>query len=207
MPKLSVVLPCWKRENLTLQMINCVCMQTFDDFEIFVLGDHCKEFDKIITSNNFYYFKNILQNRLHYFNFEQHDGTSSQAINYAMKYSSGDWFIFLSNDDYLLNNHFENYVNLSEKNQSDICLFNTYVNYGDGILKTRFAKVELEKCGHSEMCVSKNVYKNAPLHTRNYGHDFEFLINALNMGYTYSLANNSPTYIVNSDLSRERSWG
>jgi hypothetical protein len=182
-------------------------MQTFNDFEIFVLGDSCKAFDKTINSQSFKYFKTILGYRLRYFNFENHDGTSAQAINYSMKHGTGDWFMFLSNDDYLLNNHFENYVKISETSKSDICLFNTFMNYGDGFLRTRFPKIELGKCGHSEMCVSKKVYKNAPPHTRYYGHDFEFLINSINMGFNYHIADNKPTYIVNLDHTREHSWG
>jgi|688.fasta_scaffold38348_9 glycosyltransferase involved in cell wall biosynthesis len=207
MPKLTVTLPSWGRENLTKRMLNCICMQTFSDFEIFFLGDNCQAFDKILKSADFMYFQKVLGNRLNFFNFKDRDGTSSQAINYSMQKGSGDWFLFLSNDDMILNNHFENYVTISENKQTDICLFNSFVDYGNGILKTRTAKVELEKCGHSELCVSKKTYKNAPLHSRNYGHDFEFLINCINMGFSYSLANNNPTYIVNSDLTRERSWG
>ena len=59
MPKLSVVLPSWGRYDLTLRMLNSISLQTFEDYELFFLGDACQIFEKIILSEDFKYFKDF----------------------------------------------------------------------------------------------------------------------------------------------------
>jgi glycosyltransferase involved in cell wall biosynthesis len=207
MPKLSIVLPSWGRDGLTKTILNAVCMQTFQDFEIFFLGDCCPIFEKIITSEEFIYFKKQLGNKLIYKNFLTHDGTSAQAINYAMQNSTGEFFLFLSNDDNIFPNHFENYYTYLKKSGKDFGIFKTYLDYGNGVLHVRQPIVAFTKVGHSELCVSNNIIKNAPEHSRLYGHDFQFIANIINMGYQYELFNNPPTYIVNMNHTRDHSWG
>lgn len=187
--------------------MNCICMQTFQDFELFFLGDKCPTFDKITQSEDFKYFKEILGDRLIYKNFDSHDGTSAQAINYAMKHGKGDYFIFLSNDDLIFPNHFERYVKLTEEAKCDIGIFNTSLDYGNGLLVERVPELAFTKIGHSELCVSKKVYKSAPPHSRLYGHDFEFIANAINAGASYRMFKGAATYIVNMNPYRPHNWG
>jgi glycosyltransferase involved in cell wall biosynthesis len=206
MPKLSVVLPSWGRYDLTLRMLNSISLQTFEDYELFFLGDACQIFEKIILSEDFKYFKKIFKNRIIVKNFLKHDGTSAQAINYAMKNCTGEYFLFLSNDDVIFPNHFENYYSSSKEFNCDISVFKTYVDYGNGTLITRIPELYPSKIGHSELCVKRSVIKALPEHSRAYGHDWEFISNALNNGFVPNFQNNIPTYIVNLDNQREHNW-
>jgi glycosyltransferase involved in cell wall biosynthesis len=205
MAKLSVVLPSWGREMLTLRLLNSISLQTLDDYEFFFLGDKCPVFDKIVASEDFAFFKKIIGDRMIVKNFDTHDGTSCQAINYAMKNCTGDFFMFLSNDDNIFNNHFELYYEMSAKSGKDFGLFNTSIDRGNGILELRVPELAPSKIGHSELCVSNDMVKKLPAHTRNYGHDWEFIVNAVNAGCQYQFMQNSPTYIVNL-APREHNW-
>ncbi len=205
MTKLSVVLPCWGRELLTLRILNSISLQTLDDYELFLLGDKCPVFEKIIASEEFKDLEQSIKGKIFIKNFENHDGTSAQAINYAMAASSGEYFIFLSNDDNIFPNHFEEYYRNSLKTKTYLNFFNTYIDRGTGVFDTRVPKLSGGSIGHSELCVKNEVVKILPPHSRNYGHDWEFIVNAVNSGFTYEFINNSPTYIVNL-APREHNW-
>jgi len=171
MAKLSVVLPSWGREMLTLRLLNSITLQTLEDYELFFLGDKCPIFDKIIQSEDFKYMKKIFKDRIIIKNFEEHDGTSSQAINFAMKECTGEFFMFLSNDDNIFIDHFKTYYEMSKQSGKDFGLFNTCIDRGNGILELRTPQLAPSRVGHSELCVNKAMVKNLPPHTRNYGHD------------------------------------
>lgn len=206
MHKLSVVLPSWGRYDLTLRMLNSISLQTLADYELFFLGDACPIFEKIILSEDFQYFKKILKNRIIVKNFLKHDGTSAQAINYAMKNCMGEYFLFLSNDDVIFPNHFENYYLMSKKSGKDFAIFNTYMDYGDGRLVKRNPELVATRVGHSELCISNNMTKILPEHSRVYGHDWEFITNAIKHKFKPAFIENSPTYIVNLNHNREHNW-
>lgn len=205
MPKLSVVLPCWGRELLTMRILNSIGLQTLNDYELFLFGDKCPVFEKIIHSSEYRELKSSLKGKVFEKNFETHDGTSAQAINEAIKICSGEYFIFLSNDDNIFPDHFESYYSNSLKSKTYINFFNTYIDNGSGVLSTRVPKLHPGGVGHSELCVKTEVIKTAPPHSRNYGHDWEFIHYAIQSGFTHDFHNNTPTYIVNLG-PREHNW-
>lgn len=206
MPKLSIVLPSWDREQLTIRMLNAVCLQTFDDYELFFLGDRCDVFDKIIKTEDFLYMKEVFKNRIIVKNFENHDGTSTQAINYAIENMTGEYFLFLSNDDLIFPNHFELYYNTSKSSNKDFCLFNTSIDHGDGVLHKRVPKLAPSQIGHSELCISKQAIKSLPQHVRVYGHDWLFVKSGLDNQCSFNFVANDPTYIVNLSHHRGHNW-
>jgi glycosyltransferase involved in cell wall biosynthesis len=204
MSKLSVVLPSWGRLGLTLRMLNSISLQTLEEYELFFLGDSCDIFDQVLHSKDFQSmnFKGEVIAK----NFDLHDGTSSQAINYAIQNCTGEYFLFLSNDDIIFPKHFENYHSLTETSQKDFGVFKTYIDYGNGALHIRNPQLLPTKIGHSELCFKSDVIKKLPPHSRLYGHDWEFISSALNQQCSYELFNNEPTYIVNLDFNREHNW-
>lgn len=206
MPKLTIVLPSWEREELTLRMLTSISLQTFQDYELFFLGDCCPIFDKVIQSDDFSYLKNVFGNRIIVKNFDTHDGTSAQAINYAVENMNGEYFIFLSNDDLIFPNHFDIYYNSTKDIKEDFSIFNTSVDYGNGVLVTRKPVLAPSKIGHSELCISKKMIQSLPPHSRVYGHDWEFISRGLQSGFKYKMFDNIPTYIVNLSMNRGHNW-
>ena len=204
MNKLSVVLPSWSRYDLTLRMLNSINLQTLEEYELFFLGDCCDVFNNVLSSSDF---KNMnFKGKIIAENFKTHDGTSSQAINYAIENSTGEYFLFLSNDDLIFAKHFENYFNMTKKSGKDFGIFKTYIDYGDGFLNKRNPELLPTKIGHSELCFKTDVIKKLPKHSRVYGHDWEFISSALNQQCSYEFFDNDPTYIVNLDYNREHNW-
>lgn len=203
MTKISAVLPSWGRKNLTLRMLQCVASQTLQEYELFFLGDKCPVFEEIIKTEDFQEIKKTIADRMIFFNFDNHDGTSAQAINYAMKHASGEFFVFLSNDDLIFNNHFETYY---QKSTKELNSFTTCIDYGNGQLVKRIPKFEPRSIGHSEICAHKSLIAKMPPHTRNYGHDWEFIQHCLKNMCSTSTHHNEPTYIVNLSGTREHNW-
>jgi glycosyltransferase involved in cell wall biosynthesis len=204
MSKLSVVLPSWGRYNLTLRMLNSISLQTLNEYELFFLGDSCEVFEKVLQSKDFQSMN--FKGQVIAKNFDSHDGTSSQAINYSIENSTGEYFLFLSNDDIIFPKHFENYYNMTKESGKDFGIFKTYIDYGNGVLQKRNPELLPTKIGHSELCFKSDVIKKLPQHSRVYGHDWEFIVNALNNKCTYEFFNNDPTYIVNLEFNREHNW-
>jgi len=206
MRKLSVVLPSWGRYDLTIRMLTSIAFQSLEDYELFFLGDNCPVFEKIVSSYEFKHLKEEFLDRIIIKNFNKHDGTSAQAINYAMKNCDGEYFLFLSNDDVIFPKHFENYYTMSNNSKCDFGVFNTYTDFGNGILNVRRPELLPSKIGHSELCISYEMAKTMPEHSRVYGHDWEFICKALNLGFNLQFHENLPTYIVNLDRGREHNW-
>lgn len=206
---LSVVLPCWRREELTYRILENIDKQTYTNVELFILGDCCPIFTKMMQSERFQNliesFKNKFANVV-VMNFENHDGTSAQAINYAIANAQGEYFIWLSNDDQIYDFHFEKYYTKCKEKDSQLGYFDTLLDPGDGKLITRYPFLALTKIGHSELCVKTEIAKKAPPHSKIYGHDWQFISWCVNNGVKCEYIYGKPSYVVNFDNTRERSW-
>ncbi len=107
--KVSVIIPCYNHGRYLKQAIESVYNQTFKNVEIIVVNDGSTDNTKAVCKN-FPHVRCINTNRL---------GLSG-ARNMGIKYSTGDFLIFLDADDFLYPNALEINLNCFSKNEKSV---------------------------------------------------------------------------------------
>lgn len=197
--KLTISVPCFERPQRTRRVVKCIAEQTLDNWEVFIVGDGCGNIKNIIETGEFKDLQKKLAdkgNDLYIENLDtNYGGWGYEIINRNIQRASGDYFIFVSNDDYLLPDHFENYYQfMIENNHLDFSWFNTYLKFSDSI---RYSDLYCGGIGHAELIVKTEFIKTIPKHTAGYGHDWEFIVEMMKRTSNYAKAKDRPaTYWV-----------
>jgi glycosyltransferase involved in cell wall biosynthesis len=96
MPKISVVIPTYNRAGYLDAAIASVLAQRDADFEI-IVSDNCSQDDTAATVGKY-----LADSRVHYYRNEQNIGMVRNWRKAVFEHASGDWFVLLSDDDYLI---------------------------------------------------------------------------------------------------------
>ena len=110
MPKISLIIPTFRRYQLLTEALQSVQEQTFQDFEVIVVDDHSDdkgETKKIVERLNDSRFKYIYLDANH---------GPAYARNQALPYCTGEYLSFLDSDDLLSRRKFEVHMILLENN-------------------------------------------------------------------------------------------
>jgi len=174
--RLTVCVPCFGRPQRTERIIECLRNQTVNDFEVFLIGDHCPDFQQRLDSG---YFAEIIQeqslkgNSWHAWNLFKNFGGFGYQIRNMMKHlANGKYICFVDNDDWVKEYHVQHYLSEIENTDYDFVYYNTW-NHGLGILRDTQASMGL--IGHSELCVRTEFYKAMNPQGDFYGHDWAFI--------------------------------
>ena len=124
MDKISVILPVYKVEKYIDQCMNTVLNQTYQNLEIILVDDGspdncgkiCDEYQKKDARIKVIHKKN---------------GGAPAARNDALKIATGDWIAYVDPDDWIEPEAFEEALKVGLRDNSDIVIFNTYINTGD----------------------------------------------------------------------------
>jgi glycosyltransferase involved in cell wall biosynthesis len=194
--RITVSLPCFGRPLRTKRSIECIINQNINDWEAFIMGDHCPHFQELIDSG---YLETIKQeqalkgNIIHYFNAEVNGGGCGYKLtNYAIQNATGKYFIFYANDDIIFEDHFSNYLEI-ENTDLDYMFFNSWI---DPIGKARNSTMAPSQIGHSEIVLTTELAKQLPEHLPIYGHDWEFISAMLKQGKGEKSESNTLSYRV-----------
>jgi len=197
-PRITVSMPCFGRPQRTLRSIQCIRDQNITGWEAFIMGDACPNFKVLIETG---YLEDIkLQeakrgNIIHYFNAEEQGGGHGYKLtNYAIQNATGKYLVFYSNDDIILPNHFENYLEIEEKDL-DFMYFNTWIDPIDSIREPILGNSYI---GHSEIILKTELAKKLPAHGHHYGHDWDFIYNMIQKGTGEKSESDKLTYKVMS---------
>jgi glycosyltransferase involved in cell wall biosynthesis len=196
-PRITISVPCFLRPKRTRRIIESVLNQNINNWEAFIIGDGCPEFQKMIDSGEIdEYIKTATKsgNKLISFNLEKnYGGFGYQVANYAIKNASGEFFIFAGNDDKLLDNHFEHYLSEIENTDLDLVYYKTFI---EPINQIRDSKLQIGEIGHSEIIIRTNILsgiKQKPI----YAADWEIITNIMKKtNKTKKADSNEYTYIV-----------
>ena len=91
--KISVITPTYNRSDLLVDAIKSVQAQSYDNWEMLVVGDHCTDdTEKVVTQFN--------DPRVKFFNLEKHAGGYGGASrNFGISVAEGDWLAYLDDDN------------------------------------------------------------------------------------------------------------
>ena len=203
--KLTLSMPCYGRPQRTIRAIECIANQTINGWEALVVGDGCEVMKDFIFSN---YFSDIVRdtnargNDLRISNNSENKGGCGYYItNQNIQRAKGEYFMFMSNDDVIKPNHFENYLSGIDNTDNDFVYFNSWVEPYNA---PRTAALSFGNIGHSELIVRTEFLRKMPPHYDEYGHDWQLVLNMLNSGAKYHYAGyNERTYIVKSVPNKE----
>lgn len=107
--KFSITIPAYKSSFLR-ECIESVLSQTYKDFEVVIVDDHSPyHLDEIV--------KSFSDNRIRYFKNDRNYGAVDVVDNWnkCLKYAQGEYIICMGDDDMLLPQCLENYVNIMKE--------------------------------------------------------------------------------------------
>jgi len=112
-PLVTVIIATYNSPFTLRLAIQSVLNQDFQDFEVLVIGDCCKEDNGLVVQE----FKD---ERLHWFNLPQNTGSQSGPNNEGLRRSRGKYIAFLGHDDLWFSNHLSSLVRFLEETDADL---------------------------------------------------------------------------------------
>ncbi len=125
MPKVSVIVPVYNVKQYVGKCLESLVNQTLSDIEIIVVNDGSQDGSKDIVLE----YKGKYSNKIVYL--EKQNGGLSDARNYGMKYTNGDYIAFLDSDDYVELNTYEKLYNKAIETDADMVECDFYWEYPD----------------------------------------------------------------------------
>lgn len=104
-PLVSIVIPCYNRENYIQQAVDSALSQTYSNIEVIVVDDGSKDNSLAVLSN----YEEKIQV------ISQTNKGVSAARNTGFYASKGDFIIFLDSDDWLSNDIVEHHIHTAQK--------------------------------------------------------------------------------------------
>lgn len=124
MAKVSVIVPVYNVEKYVEKCLQSLVKQTLDDIEIIVVNDGSTDGSKgiIETFINSHRYANIIY-------VEKENGGLSDARNYGMNYTTGEYIAFLDSDDYVKSTLYEKMYNKATQENADYVECDFYWSY------------------------------------------------------------------------------
>lgn len=114
MKKISIIIPIYNSEKCIEKCIESILNQKYNEFELLLINDGSTDDSlKVIKK----YEKN---KKVRIFNNENHGVSYSR--NYGIKKATGDYIMFIDNDDYIDEDYLSTHVQLIEENNADIVI-------------------------------------------------------------------------------------
>lgn len=121
--KLSIIIPVYNCEDYLRQCLDSVVNQTINDFEILVVNDGSPDNSQIIIDEYVERYPSLVHS------YQKENGGLSDARNYGLNYAKGEFIGFLDSDDWLDLEYYEKGINLAEKNDYDIIVYDMIDHY------------------------------------------------------------------------------
>jgi len=110
----SIVVPTHNRPSLLARTLNSIINQSYKNFEIVVINDGGVDVQQIIDAGN-----SFCDNRIKYINNKKNSGAST-ARNMGLEASTGNYIMFLDDDDILLPYSLEFRIYMTKKLGADV---------------------------------------------------------------------------------------
>jgi glycosyltransferase involved in cell wall biosynthesis len=185
-PKVTLSMPVYQRPERTARMIRAILSQTEKDWEAFVIGDCCpffKNYDALLSDPRFWSWNQP----------KNGGGFGYQITNISIQHATGDYFMFLANDDLISPNHIENYLSVIDGTDLDFVYFNTWKMGKHVDYKLKFGHI-----GDNAVIIRTEFLKQMPEREPGHGHDWQLIETMMLCGAKYKKSNNTPTYHIMS---------
>ncbi len=108
----SVITATWNKAEVLRHTIESVLWQTFEDFELLVIGDGCTDHTEEVVQS-------FGDPRIKWHNFPENTGDQSAPTNEGLRRAKGRYIAYVNHDDIWLPNHLQTLVDHIEKTQAD----------------------------------------------------------------------------------------
>lgn len=99
-PTISIIIATYNRSNVLRYAISSVIWQTFQNWELIIVGDACTDdTEEVVLS--------FQDPRIRFINLEQNVGEQSGPNNFGMGLARGEYFAFINHDDLWFPDHLE----------------------------------------------------------------------------------------------------
>ena len=148
MPKVSIIIPTYNREEFITETIKSVLNQTYKDFEIIVVDDGSTD----NTKQKLELFKSKIKL------IEQKNSERAIARNNGVKNSSGEYIAFLDSDDLWIKNKLENQVNFLDEKKDFILTYGQSLRINEHGKSIKTAKRQIQ--GYSGNVFEELLFRN-----------------------------------------------
>lgn len=125
MSLVSIIVPVYNTENYLCRCIDSILSQTYENIEVILIDDGSRDSSPSICDSYADH-----DSRIRVFHLE--NGGVSAARNYGMSVMRGDYFIFLDSDDWLESNTVSSALELIERAETDIGVYNFIFEQSNG---------------------------------------------------------------------------
>lgn len=163
--KFSIITPTFKRPFSLTRCINSVLKQTYENYEMLVCSDGHDEITKNII-------KEFDDNRIKYLYVDMSNDIGSTPRNYSAGESSGDYIIYLDDDNII----YPNFLEILSKNITDktgMVIHKTYNCLVNGIIPKE-RKISHGDIDSLSVCVKNDIAKSIKWE-KIYEHDYIFI--------------------------------
>ena len=123
--KLSVIVPVYNVENYIEACIQSLLSQSYDDFEIIIVDDG--SIDSSIERA-----RKMVVNKSNVQILSKKNGGLSDARNFGIEHSTGEYLAFIDSDDTIHPDMFKSMMNKLLREQADVCSCDMEYVYSDG---------------------------------------------------------------------------
>ncbi|MCW3161018.1 glycosyltransferase family 2 protein [Chryseobacterium oryctis] len=116
--KVSIIVPVYNVENYLAKCLDSLVNQTYQNIEILVVNDGSKDNSEVIIQE----YAQKYPEKIKAFNKE--NGGLSDARNFGIDRTTGDFIGFVDSDDYVTPTMFEEMLNLAEKHEAKMVICN-----------------------------------------------------------------------------------
>ena len=113
----SVIMPCYNASAYLYEAIESVIKQSYHDWELLIVDDKSEDDSMNIVRN-----LSKDDQRIKLFGLTTHSGNPRKPREYAMKYATGDFFVFLDADDSIEIDYLKKFVECIEETNASVAL-------------------------------------------------------------------------------------
>lgn len=123
--KISIIIPVYNVEKYIIKCLKSVKRQSFDNFECLIIDDGSKD-------NSIELAEKYIKDDNRFKIYHKENGGLSDARNYGINLSKGEYLFFLDSDDYIADTLLADAYQMAKKYDSDIVCFDMMYVYEDG---------------------------------------------------------------------------
>jgi len=171
-PLISIVMPTYNRVSHLQKALDSIFNQTYQNFEILLVGDKCPVLDTFVRA-----YDKAKDKRFKYYNLLHNYGPGGAVPrNYALKMMcSSKWIAYLDDDNEWNPNHLEHLVQTYRENKDVQYIFSSMVIDGKELVfdEPKLGRIDTSCVMHRfELCVKYGLWKDRI--EGGYAHDWEF---------------------------------